>query len=438
MAARSSGTSYGEYIKVYGPAFLLAVVGFVVAYQFVDPAPPTHIVIGTGAPDGAYYQFGRRYREILAREGVDLTVRATAGSAENYSLLEATPPEVDVAFAQTGTEGLAISGELVSLGSLYREPLWVFHRSGVSLGRLSDLHGKRVGVGEEGSGTHAIAMRLLADNGLTDETTKFLPLGGNSAADALMGNRVDAVLMVASPESSSVETLLHAEGVNLMSFERAEGYARIYQYLSIVTLPEGAIDLEANIPPADVTLLAPMANLVVREDFHPALIDLLLLAAAEVHGDGGLFAERGVFPSPKHVGFPLSSEAERHFEFGPPFLLRYLPFWAATLVDRLKVLLLPLVALLFPLMRVMPPMYRWRVRSKIYRWYGELEDVSRVAQQGEAREKVRQQLAELDRIEEEVAKVSVPLSYRDELYDLRVHIDLVRKNLRDQPGGAIG
>jgi TRAP transporter TAXI family solute receptor len=436
MPAKRSSSSLVDYLKVYGPALLVVVVGFVVAYQFVDPAPPKHIVIGTGAPDGAYFHFGERYRKILAREGVDLEVRATAGSAENFSLLKSTPPEVDVIFAQTGTEGSATSDELVSLGSLYFEPLWVFHVSGSTLQRLADLKGKRIAVGEEGSGTQAIALQLLADNGVSGESTEFLSLGGTPAAQALMEDRLDAVLLVASPQSSAVQTLLHAEGVNLMSLERAEGYTRVYRHLSLVKMPEGAIDLQANIPPVDVTLLAPTANLVVHEDFHPALIDLLLQAAAEVHAAGGRLEEPGSFPSPNHVGFPLSAEAKRHFDSGPPFLQRYLPFWAATLVDRLKVMLLPLLALLIPLFRIVPPTYRWRVRSKIYRWYGELEDVDRVARQDGSREELERHIAELDRIEGELNKISIPLSYREELYDLRLHIDLVRRQLRDQHSSA--
>jgi hypothetical protein len=241
---------------------------------------------------------------------------------------------------------------------------------------------------------------------------------------------VDAVFLVASPQSAVVRQLLGSSAIELMSFDRAGAYTRIHQHLSMVTVPEGAIDLAANIPAKDKTLLAPTANLVVHEDFHPALIDLLLRAATEVHAGGSLFAEPGTFPSSKYTGFPLSPEAERRYELGPPFLRRYLPFWAATLVDRLKVMLLPLFALLVPCVRIMPPVYRWRIRSKVYRWYRELEVVDSASRVAESTDRLADLAAELDRIEDELEDVSVPLSYRDELYDLRLHINLVRQQLR--------
>jgi len=275
-----------------------------------------------------------------------------------------------------------------------------------------------------------LALQLLADNKITSESAEILPLGGNEAADALINGQLDAAFFIASPSSSVVQELLEAAEVSLMNFERAEAYTRIYRFLSMVRLPRGVIDLNADIPSTDITMIAPTATLVVRKDFHPALIDLLLQAASEVHGKGSLFDEPVEFPSSKFVGLPLSKDAKRYFKYGPPFLQRYMPFWAATLVDRLKVMLLPIVALLFPLFKIMPPTYRWRIRSKIYRWYKELEAMDRALLESKSPEELSKHIAELDRIEDDVRKVSVPLSYRDELYHLRVHIDLVRSQMQ--------
>jgi TRAP transporter TAXI family solute receptor len=405
-----------------------------VAYQFVKPAPPKKITIATGSQQGVYYALGQRYREILARDEVTLEIRSTAGSVENVALLEASDGGIDAAFVQGGIGGGSDSSDLASLGSLYYEPLWVFHREELELRYLSDLRRRRIAVGAEGSGTQAIALQLLTANGVDGETAVLRTLGGQAAADALRAGDIDAAFFVVSPQSAIVRSLMTSEGVALMNFERAEAYTRLHHFLSSIELPRGVIDLETDIPAGDKFLLAPTANLVVRDDFHPALIDLLLQAAAEVHGGGGLFEAPNEFPSPRHLDFPLHKEARRYFRSGPPFLQRFLPFWAASLVDRLKVMLLPLLTLLIPLMKVVPPTYRWKVRSKVFRWYKELQAVDHGLDECEAGEALRALVAELDRIEHDVTQVSVPYSYAAELYDLRLHIAHVREKLRQTRG----
>ncbi|MDH3475609.1 MAG: hypothetical protein OEM59_18165, partial [Rhodospirillales bacterium] len=292
------------------------------------------------------------------------------------------------------------------------------------------LAGRRLAIGAEGSGTRAVALQLLADNDLTEPPTRLLPLEGMAAAEALLAGEVDAAFFVASPAAPVVRRLLEADEVRLMSLSRAEAYTRRYHFLSKLVLPEGVIDFERNLPPADVALLAPTANLVAREELHPALIVLLLRAAAEVHGAGGLFEQPGEFPSARFIDFPLSDTARRYFKSGPPLLQRFLPFWAADLIDRLLILLLPLVTLLIPLLRIVPPAYRWRVRSRIYRWYRELQEVDDSLEALGSRDQVGRNLAELDRIESEVKQLTVPLAYADSLYHLRLHIDFVREKLR--------
>jgi TRAP transporter TAXI family solute receptor len=420
--------SLREHIGIFGPAVVVALLGFLLAYQFVDPAPPNQLTITTGEKDGAYYLFGQRYQEILARERVQLEVRQSAGSIENIQRLEAA--EVQVAFVQGGTGGQAQSDKLRSLGSLYFEPIWLFHRRDLPLSQLSQLHGKRIAVGTEGSGTRVLTLQLLADNDIDGSSATLQTLGGEAAADALIKNQVDAAFFVASPQSPLVRSLLEHEGVSLMSFERADAYTRIHRYLSRVTLPKGVINFRRNLPAQETVLLAASANLVVHEDLHPALIDLLLQAAKEVHGSGGWFEENGEFPNAAYLDFPLGKEARRFYDYGPPLLQRYLPFWAATLIDRLKVMLLPLIALLLPLFKIMPPIYRWRMRSRIYRWYRELLSIDRqLYLEGATGENQEQLLSELDKIEQGISEVHVPLSFAEELYDLRLHVTLVRERL---------
>ena len=418
------------HIKTFGPAILIALAGFFIAWQFVNPAPPDTITIATGQPGGAYVLFAERYREILAREDITLNILETAGSVENLRLLEQDPHSIDIAFLQGGSAARPHAENLVSLASLYYEPLWVFYRGTDELTRINQLQHKRLAIGEPGSGTRSVTQTLLQENGLDDGQVTGLPVGGEAAVSALLDGKADAAFLVASVESPLVQQLLRTPGIRLMSFERAEAYTRQHHFLSRITLPEGVIDLQENIPPQDTTLLAATANLVTHEDFHPALVGLLLQAAEEIHGGGSLFAAPDTFPNQQNLEFPLDSGARRYFRFGPPFLQRFLPFWTANLIDRVKIMVIPLLALLIPLIKVMPPTYRWQVRKKIYRWYSELKALDFEHPEALPAETISASVQKLDDIEEEVRKVKVPLSYSDELYNLRLHIEMVRNKLR--------
>ena len=420
--------TWREKTRVFGPAVMVSVLALVVTYWFVEPAPPSHLELATGPEDGAYFYFGQRYRELLAHEGISVNVRATFGSIDNLRLL--SERAVDLAFVQGGTGASADAPDLRSLASLYFEPLWVFVRADAPLKELRDLRGHRVAVGREGSGTRAIALQLLADNGIEYDATLMVPLSGSEAARALRSGEIDAVFFVVAPRSVIVRQLLRAPEVRLLSIERAAAYVLRHRFLSKLTLPQGAIDLAANLPPADTVLVAPAATLVVRQDFHPALSELLLRIAKQIHGEPGLFEDVGQFPSRKYLDFPISEQARRFFDSGPSFLQRYLPFWAANLVDRLTIMLLPLVTLLYPLFKIVPPTYDWRMRSRINRWYEDLQAIEQKLDAGGSHDDHRRQLAELDRIEQGVRRVSVPLSYASALYTLRLHIDLLRDELQ--------
>ena len=419
-------------LMTFATAVIIALAGFLLAWQFVNPPPPRTIVIATGQQDGAYYLFAERYRERLAAEGIDLQILETAGSIENLGLLEDENSGVDLAFIQGGVGTHSKSESLVSLASLYYEPIWMFYRGDEIIDRLTALSGKRISAAEEGSGTRAVASTLLEANQLDTAPDALLAVETRAAEAMLKEGNLDAAFFVASPQSKLVQRLLREDNVHLMSFGRATAYTRTHHYLSQVTLPEGVIDLKANIPIQDTTLLAATANLVATENFHPALVSLLLQIASEVHGGGDIFEKSGEFPNANNLEFPLDNDAAQYFEYGPPFLQRYLSFWTANLIDRLKIMLVPLVTLLIPLFKVMPPAYRWRVRKKIYRWYRELKLLDIDNPELESDENLQHLLTRLEAIEDEVRQVSVPLSYADELYDLRLHIGLVRSKLRDQ------
>ncbi len=413
---------------------LVAGLGFAIAFQFVQPAPPDRMVMSTGGESGAYYQFARRYATILARAGVTLEIRSSAGSIENLQRLQAG--EADIAFVQGGVIAPPSEAEgddergLWSLGSVFYEPVWVFYR-GPTMTRLSELQGKRVAVGHEGSGIRQLAYTLLEANEVA-AGEQLLPLTGLEAAEELQQGRIDAAFLIAAESAPVVQVLLRSPGVKVMSFSQASAYERRYPFLTRLTLPKGVADLVRDFPPEDVRVLAPTANLVVRDDLHPALQTLLLQAAREVHGKPGFFQSAGEFPAYMDAMLPLSPEAERFYKAGPPFLQRYLPFWLAVLVDRMIVLLVPIVALLIPLLRIAPALYSWRVRSKVFRCYGELRFLEDDLKNHFAASKVADYRRRLDALDQEASELHVPLGFTDLTYTLREHVNLVRAILDKQ------
>ncbi|MCL2523137.1 MAG: TAXI family TRAP transporter solute-binding subunit [Betaproteobacteria bacterium] len=413
---------------------LIAGIGFAVAYQFVKPAPPSRIVISAGDKGSAYHYFARRYATILARSGIKLEVLASPGSLENIKRLESG--EADVAFVQGGVieaadDSSAPESDLYSLGSVFYEPVWIFYRAPGPLTRLTDLRGKRIAVGPEGSGIRQLAQRLLAANEMENES-RLLPFAGLDAAEELQQGRIDAAFVIATENAPVVQVLLRSPGVRLMSFAHASAYQRRFPFLTQLTLPRGVADLVRDYPPKDTKVLAPTGNLVVRGDLHPALQTLLLQTASEVHGGSGFFQGNGEFPAYLDPLLPLSSEAARYYKSGPPFLQRYLPFWLAVLIDRLVVLLVPLIALLIPLLRIAPALYSWRVRSKVFRCYGELryleDDIKHRYDPAQSADYRRR----LDALDEEATRLQVPLGFTDLIYTLREHVNLVRRILDRQ------
>lgn len=422
---KKTGT-YKDLLITLGPALLITIIAFWVASKFIKPAPPDKIVITTGREDGAYFNYAKQYQSILARNDITLEILPSAGSTENIQRLN--NHRADIAFVQGGARVGDNDTELSALGSLYYEPLWLFYRSDKTLTQLTEFKNTRMAIDVAGSGTHAVAMQLINENQL-GSAIEAVPLGGLEASQALLAGQVGAVIMIASPTAASVQQLLNNEAVSLMNFTRADAYTRLYRYLSKIDLPEGVIDLVKNIPPQATTLIAPTANLVARNDLHPALVSLLLQAASEVHGHTQLFESENEFPTSDYNEFPLRDVASRYYKSGPPFLQRYLPFWLATFIDQMKVMLVPLLALLLPLTKVLPPVFRWRTRSRIYRWYEQLKAIDHKSYQETDVQVIEKLAIELDEIEAEVHKVDIPLSYEDQHYNLRLHINMVRDNL---------
>ena len=417
-------------MKIFTPAILLTLIGFVIAFQFVGPAPPREITMATGSAGGAYASYGEAYAKILARDGITLKLVNTSGSIENLQLLNKKSSNVELAFVQGGLANSTNSDSLMTLGSLFFEPFWIFYREGIQPRRLNNLQGLRVAVGAEGSGTKKLSLELLALNGVTDQNSTLLAINSQTAVDKLLNGDIDAACFVTNPHSKIIMALLHSDKVKLLGIDRAQAYVMRYKYLHVLNLAEGVIDMVQNIPSKDRPLVAPTGQLVARSDLHPALIGLLLQAAEEVHYQGGLFEQEGQFPSPHFLDFQLSDEAKHFYKYGPSFLQRYLPFWIANFLSRMKIMLLPLLALLFPLFKIMPAIYRWRMRARVYRWYAELEDIDSAINQNQSAQDIAHHHNRLNALERKVCNVSVPLSFSEELYQLRLHINLLREKLK--------
>jgi TRAP-type uncharacterized transport system substrate-binding protein len=413
------------------PLLLILLAGFWAASRFIRPAPPDTLVISSGGAGGAYQRFTAAYADFLRGYGIKVVERPSAGSIDNLARLRDPAQAVDAGFFQGGTGEPLADDTLYSLGALYYEPLWIFYRDGLapnggSLDRVVQLKGRRIAIGAPGSGTRYLGQALLYANGIDAGNATLLPDGGLELVEAFKKGSLDAAFVVGPTQSAAVWSLLFADGVKLMSLAQADAYTRQMPNLAKIVLPRGAVDLGRDLPRADVTLVASLATLLVREDTHPALVDLLMQAASETHGGPGIFQRPGEFPRAVAVNFPLSKEAERYYKSGKPFLQRYLPFRAATLVDRLVVMVIPVLALLVPIVKFAPALYGWRVRSRIYRRYGELKFLEAEIDAEPSRQSRAGWLARLDAIEVDVNRIPAPLAFSGMLYTLRSHIALVR------------
>ena len=419
-----------ELLRLYSYGLFVVLLGFAITYQFIEPAPPSELVIAAGSKGGAYLKYAHEYRKLLAQDGISLKVLETAGSQENLALLAAG--KVDIALLQSGVAEAKDYPELLGIGSLYYEPLWVFTRPGFTLTKLSQLNNHRVILGPEGSGTRQVVLQLLTDNGVDPADLQKVELTGKAKVEALRQGKVDVLCTITATSSTLVNALLRSKSISLVSFARADAYTRRHSFLSKITLAQGVISLKENIPPHDVTLIAPTATLVTTVNLHPALAGLMAQVISKVHSQGTILdIKRHQFPSGEYLDFPLSDHARRYYRRGVPLLQRYLPFWAAIQLDRLKLMLLPFLALLLPLFKILPLTYRWRMRARVYRWYDTLQILDFEVRQELNKEAVNIFIDRLNKIEEDVRQINVPLAYAAELYSLRVHIDLLRRQISE-------
>ncbi|MFP5467878.1 MAG: TAXI family TRAP transporter solute-binding subunit [Gammaproteobacteria bacterium] len=428
--------SLRDLLVSIGPFALLTVALLGLAYWWLDPTPPKRVILATGPEQSAYDEFGKRYQQALSRYGISVELLRTEGSSANLRLLR--DGGADLGFVQGGSADMSYDDEdgVVSLGSLFVEPLWLFYREDSArritedgvLSNLSDLRGWRVNVGTAGSGVPRLFGTLLDANRVDRNALVLSEMAQTPATVAFLEGELDALVFASAPESLIVQMLLQTPGIRLMDFAQNEAYARRFGYLTPVVLPQGVVDLAANNPSADMRLVASTTSLLAGSGTHPAILQLFAQTATGLHGGAGWFSRARQYPSLEHSEVPLSPEALRAIRNGPPFLQRYLPFWLANLVERMWLAMGLIIALALPLSRIVPPLYSFRIRSRVFRWYAELRDIEQDHDNGTR--PLPALLGALDELEGKVQKVVIPLLYADELYALRANIQLVRRKLQ--------
>ena len=422
--------SWRDLVATLGPVLILGLAAALVAIHFVRPAPPHTLTISSGPTGSTYQSVAEKYGKVLARNGIKLVILSSQGSLDNLNRLTDPHSEVDIAVVQGGVTGSGDISDLVSLGSMFYEPLTIFYRSPAPLLRLSQLKGKRIAVGPEGSGTRFLALALLKANGIQPDDAGLSNLEGTVAMKALLGHQIDAIFLSGdSAAPGSIHELLHAPGIRLFDFTQADAYVRRFPYLSKLELPAGSFDLGDNLPPQPLNMLAPTVELLAHSDLHPALSDLLIEAAREVNGRATLLQHAGEFPAPLQHAYPISADAQRYYKSGKSIAYRYLPFWLASLLDRALVVLVPLLVVLVPGLQVVPALYGWRVKNRIYRRYGDLMALERASLEPLSPEKKALLVTRLDEIEKSVINVKMPGAFADQIYVLRQHIKFVREHL---------
>ncbi len=435
LRLKNATTFWLDLAQTLGPALVVCVLAVLAALHFVRPAPPNSITIASGPPGSRFNTVAKEYRRILAHNGITLKILETEGSLDNLDRLSSARSGVDIALVQSGTSRTADSGDVVSLGSMFYVPLTIFYRSPAPLQRLSQLRGQRIAIGPAGSGTRLLALALLEANEIDEKgATRLLDLEGEAARTALSNRQVDAIFLAGdSAGAQTIREMLHAPGIRLYDFPQADAYVRRFHYLSKLELPPGSFDLGENLPATPINMLAPTAELLTHADLHPALSDLLIEAATEVHGRATVLQNAGQFPTPSVHDWPLSPDAVRYYKSGKSFSYRYLPFLVASLLDRAIVVVLPVVLVVIPALRYVPAAYNWRVKSRINRRYRQLMALERESLGPLSAEKRALLLGRLQEIENAVIALKIPGSHAEQVYILRQHLRFAYDNLARSP-----
>src|SRR5262252_1813819 len=420
---------YNRWQLLKGLAASFCILGIVsLALIYFIPAPPSKVVMATGVKGSSFEYFSKQYREIFARYNIELELRETAGAVETVKLLQDPKSDIQIALMIGGVSDGKHAPGLLSLGTVYNNPYWIFYSSNEPFDRLSQLKGRRIAVGPKGSGTRVAAVQILGKGGVNSETATFLPFAGTAAVEAINDGKVDAIWILGAPDATAVKSLLQNPKVRIMSFPTAEAFTRIFPDLARMVLPQGVIDIYRNIPPNDVQLIGSTTRVLVRGDLHPEIVQLLLQTMVEVHGGSNIFERVGEFPNGTDVEYPVAPAATDFYKNGPSFMQRHLPLWLSVHAQRAIAVLVAAIALGLPMFRFLPTAYNWLTRRRLFYWYAELKALEASFDTDPTGKHLAQKQAEIERIEEAVSHIRFPLTFSDQLYNLRSHIDIVRQD----------
>lgn len=418
-----------SFFKIYLPIITVIFLAFYITSQFIEPAPKKEITIAAGSKDGTYYQTALEYKKLLEKEKVKVTLLETKGSIDNIQLIQ--QGKADIGFVQNGVLKPAQLNSVESLASIYYEPLWIFYKNeGFEIEYVIQLISKKIAVGGLGSGTRDLALTILNDNGINNENSSLLELNSTLAKQQLLEGKIDAMLVVISPKSALVQSMLEDPNINVLSIKRARAYSRKYTFLTPLTLYEGTMDLYKNLPSNDTSLLATTANLIVRKEMPEELVRLFLKKVKQTHQEKTLFAQEGEFPNLLNMQAPINKEAEKYMKNGDSWLESIFPYWIASNIDRLKILLIPLLTLMFPLFKGIMPLYTWTMRSKIYKWYDDLNEIDK-ALPSYNQKQLHEKLITLQNLQEEISQqTKVPLAFMGEYYNLLLHLEMITNKIK--------
>ena len=410
-------------------AFLCIGILSWLALEYLVPSPPSRITIATGPKGSTFEYFGRRYRARFARVGIDLELHQTVGALENLQLLQDPKSGVEIGFLTGGISDGSHAPELLSTGLIYNVPFWIFYPSSTTLEGLPQLKGKRIAVGPEGSGTRFTAERILSKANISAKTATLLPFEGNAAIEALNDGKVDAVLIVGGSDAPAVRALLTNPRVRLMDFPTAEAFTRIFPDLVRLVLPKGAIEIDPPNPPNDVTLVGTTAKVLIRDNLHPAIVQLLARTMKEEHSGIGLFQRSGEFPSSFDPEYPMAQVAVDYYKNGPSFLAKYLPFWMTIYAQRLIAFSVAAIAIVFPAFSFAPRLYEWILHTRLRALYRRLRVVENALHRNLSAsqiEALQNELADIDK-----ATSTVPMRNSDLYFMLRYHLNQTRTRLAE-------
>jgi TRAP transporter TAXI family solute receptor len=413
-----------KFLTVSIPILLLAIALFYLTSKFIQPSPKKEITIATGQENADYYKTALIYKELLEKQKVKVNIVTSKGSLENIKLLN--EKKVDLAFVQNGITTSENEKNLKSIASVYYEPLWVFYKNeNYIIDYIIQLISKKISIGSVGSGTNDLASKILTDNGINNDNSELLNLSNEESKNKLLKGEIDAMFIVGSADSKIIKELLETPNINLFSFKRVKAYSKKYTFLEPIILYEGTMDLYKNLPDGDVNLLTSTATLVVRNDFSEELTRLILKEIKNVHNKKGLFEADNQFPNISNLTIKASDEAIKYNTYGDTWLEKIFPYWIASNIDRLKILLIPLLTLLIPLSKGFFPLYRWSIRSKIYKWYDQIQEID-LKVESASHEELQTNLQKITKLKKEIKKeTKVPLSYMGEYYDLIMHLELI-------------